>query len=134
MLDEENVSFRLIDGSLYTADGKTLLAFFPADPYAEEPQTECTVPDGVETIAAYAFAESSLTTVILPSSLKKIDAYAFADTNVENMTIPEGVTVDPAAFGDAAQEEESPDDSGEGEAPLEVGSVAREKNLFREAA
>lgn len=87
MLDEENTSYRLIDGSLYTADGKTLLAFFPADPYAEEPQTEFTVPDGVETIAAYAFAESSLTSVILPSSLKKIDAYAFADTNLEKMVI-----------------------------------------------
>ena len=133
MLDEENTSYRLIDGSLYTADGKTLLAFFPADPYAEEPQTECTVPDGVETIAAYAFAESSLTTVILPSSLKKIDAYAFADTNLENMVIPEGTAVDPAAFGDAGQEDHSSDDSGEGEVPLEVGSVAGEKNLFCEA-
>ena len=132
MLDEENTSYRLIDGSLYTADGKTLLAFFPADPYAEEPQTECTVPDGVETIAAYAFAELSLTTVILPSSLKKIEAYAFAFTGIENPEIPDGVTVDPTAFGDAGQEEPS-DDSGEGEAPLEVGSVAGEKNLFREA-
>ena len=132
MLDEENTSYRLIDGSLYTADGKTLVAFFPADPYVEKPQTEFTVPDGVETIAAYAFAESGLTTVSLPSSLKKIDAYAFADTNIENMVIPEGVTVDPTAFGDAGQEEESPDDSGEGEVPLEVGSVAGDKNLFRE--
>lgn len=132
MLNEENTSYRLIDGSLYTADGKTLMAFFPADPYAEEPQTECTVPDGVETIAAYAFAESRLTTVILPSSLKKIDAYAFADTYMENLAIPEGVTVDPAAFGDSTQEDNPPDDSGEGETPLEVGSVAGEKNLFRE--
>ncbi len=131
-LDEENTSYRLIDGSLYTPDGKTLLAFFSADPYAEEPQTECTVPDGVETIASYAFAESELTNVILPSSLKKIDAYAFAYTNIENMAIPEGVTVDPAAFGDPGQEDNTPEDSGEGEAPLEIGSVAGEKNLFRE--
>ncbi|MBQ1617453.1 MAG: leucine-rich repeat domain-containing protein, partial [Ruminococcus sp.] len=108
------------------------LAFFPADPYAEEPQTEYTVPDGVETIASYAFAESGLTNVILPSSLKKIDAYAFAYTNIENMAIPEGVTVDPAAFGDPGQEDNTPEDSGEGEAPLEIGSVAGEKNLFRE--
>lgn len=132
MLNEENTSYRLIDGSLCTADGKTLVAFFPADPYAEEPQTECTVPDGVETIAAYAFAESGLTTVILPSSLKKIDAYAFADTNIENMVIPEGTAVDPAAFGDSTQEDHSSDDSGESEVTLEVGSVAGEKNLFRE--
>ena len=132
MLDEENISYRLIDGSLYTADGKTLLAFFPADPYAEEPQTEFTVPDGVETVAAYAFAESSLTTVILPTSLKKIEGYAFAYTNIEKPVIPEGVTVDPAAFGDPEPQEEPSDDSGEGETPLEVGSVAGEKNLFHE--
>ena len=132
-LDEENTNYQLIDGSLYTADGKTLLAFFPADPYAEEPQTEFTVPDGVETIAAYALAESQLTTVILPSSVKRIDAYAFMDLNAENVVIPEGATVDPAAFGDSQQEEDgSSDDSGEGKVPLEVGSVAGDKNLFRE--
>ena len=132
MLDEENTNYQIIDGSLYTADGKTLLAFFPADPYAEEPQTAFTLPDGVETVAAYAFAESSLTTVILPTSLKKIEAYAFAYTNIEKPVIPEGVTVDPAAFGDPEPQEEPSDDSGEGETPLEVGSVAGEKNLFHE--
>ena len=38
-LDGENESYRIIDGSLYTGDGKTLLKYFPADHYTEEPQT-----------------------------------------------------------------------------------------------
>ena len=131
-LSEENRNYQLIDGSLYTADGKTLVAFFPADPYSEDPQTEFTVPDGVETIASYAIAETSLTTVTLPSSLKHINVYAFQSTQVENMTIPEEVEVDPAAFGNSEQDDESSDDSGDTEVTLEVGSVAGDKNLFRE--
>ncbi|MBQ3356130.1 MAG: leucine-rich repeat protein [Oscillospiraceae bacterium] len=133
MLDEENTNYQLIDGSLYTADGKTLLAYFPSDPYAEEPQTAFTVPDGVEVIASYALAESGLTAVDFPASLKKIEAYAFADTHLEDPQIPEGVETDPLAFAsphDAGGYD--PDVPGEETVPEIIGSVAGDKNLFRE--
>ena len=131
-LNEENRNYQLIDGSLYTADGKTLVAYFPSDPYAEEPQTEFTVPDGVETIAPYAIFETELTKVTLPSSLKRIEAYAFGGTNVENVAIPEGTAVDAKAFVDPGQESDTSHDSDEEELVLTPGSLAGDKNLFRE--
>ena len=134
-LDEENPNYTLIDGSLYTADGKTLLAFFPADPYAEEPQTAFAVPEGVEVIAAYALAESGLTSVTFPASLRRIEAYAFAETYLEDPEIPEGVEVAPDAFGAPGQsdDEPEPEEPGEETAPEVIGSVAGDRNLFREA-
>ena len=133
-LDEENPNYTLIDGSLYTRDGKTLLAFFPADPCAEEPQTAFAVPEGVEEIAPYALAESGLTSVTLPASLQRIGAYAFADTNLEDPEIPEGVEVDPDAFRAPGQsdDEPGPEEPGEETAPEIIGSVAGDRNLFRE--
>ncbi len=132
-LDEGNGSYKLIDGSLYTADGKTLLAYFPADPYAEEPQTEFAVPEGVERIAAYALAESGLTTVRFPASLRQIDAGAFAGTSLEDPDIPEGTTVDPAAFDRPEEETEpEPEEPDEETVPETLGSAAGEKSLFRE--
>lgn len=133
-LDGDNERYRLIDGSLYTSDGKTLVAYFPADPYSEDIQTEFTVPDGVETICAYAFAESGLTSISLPATLREIGAYAFEGVYTEDLTIPDGVAVDPLAFGDAEQggEEQSPDEPVEEAVPEVIGSVAGDRNLFRE--
>ena len=134
MLDEENPNYQLIDGSLYTKDGKTLLAYFPADPYAEEPQTAFAVPEGVEVIASCALAESGLNDLTLPASLRRIEAYAFADTYLEGLEIPETVEVDPDAFQAPGQEEwePEPEEPGEETAPEVIGSVAGDRNLFRE--
>lgn len=131
-LDEENANYKLIDGSLYTADGKTLLAYFTSDPYAEEPQTEFTIPEGVEVIASYALAESGLSTVVFPASLQRIDAYAFADTYLEDPQIPEHVEIDPDAFHAPGDDGYEPDEPGEETVPEVIGSVAGDKNLFRE--
>ena len=133
-LDEENPNYKLIDGSLYTKDGKTLLAFFPADPYAEEPQTAFSVPEGVEVIASCALAESGLTSLTLPASLRQIEAYAFADTGLENLEIPDGVEIDPDAFHTPGQKEwePEPEEPGEETAPEIIGSVAGDRKLFRE--
>ena len=134
MLDEENPNYTLIDGSLYTKDGKTLLAYFPSDPYAEDPQTEFAVPEGVEVIASCALAESGLNSVTFPASLQRIEAYAFADTDLEDPEIPEGVEVDPDAFHVPGQKEwePDPDEPSEETAPEVIGSVAGDRNLFRE--
>ena len=133
---EGNPAYVTADGALFTADGKTLLFWAPADPYAEVPQTDYTVPDGVETIASYAFASCPLTHIDLPDSLKEICAYAFANTDVQDMTIPEGVDVDPNAF-------RAPEDTEEiGAEPFAAAaangavvtteSVAGDKSLYRE--
>ena len=63
-------AYQVVNGSLYADGGKTLLVYFPEDPYAEAEQTQFTVPDGVEIIASYAFSRCSLTEVVLPGSLK----------------------------------------------------------------
>lgn len=136
-LGEGNGSFRLAEGSLYSADGKTLIAYFTQDPYAEEPQTVCVLPEGVETVGAFAFAGCELSDVVFPASLQRIEAHAFADTNLENLEIPQGVQVDPKAFLAPGQEEESqepgePEEPGEDPVPEIIGSVAGDKNLFRE--
>ena len=133
-VDEENPNYKLIDGSLYTKDGKTLLAFFQADPYAEEPQSEFAVPEGVEVIASCALAESGLSAVTLPASLRRIEAYAFADTGLEELEIPDGVELDPDAFRTPGQRdwEPEPEEPGEESIPEIIGSVAGDRNLFRE--
>lgn len=134
-LDEGNANYTVIDGSLYTADGKTLLAFFPADPYSEERQTEFTVPDGVEVIAAYALGESGLSSVTLPLSLQSVEAYAFSGMSEDSVAIPDGVNIDPNAFSVTWSEgsEGSAGDSGEdASAPDVIGSVAGDRDLFRD--
>ena len=69
-----NPNFRAVDGVLFTADGKTLIAF-PAAKKA----TKYAIPDGVETVGDNAFGFcTSLTSVKIPASVKKIGARAFA--------------------------------------------------------
>ena len=96
---DECENYQVTDGVLYGDGGRTLLAWFPADPYAEEPQESFTVPDGVEIIGAGAFFGSTLSTVILPESLKEIHSKAFIWTDIQQMKIPEGTVVAEDAFG-----------------------------------
>ncbi len=129
---EASKTYTVKNGALLTADGKTLLHWMPEDPYAEEPQTACTVPKGVETIESYAFATCPLTSIQLPDSLKEIKAYAFAETNVEDMAIPEGVNVDPKAFGDpeaSAQTLAAGDGAVSG--TVTTKSAAGDKSIYR---
>ena len=131
-LDEENKSYAMIDGSLYTGDGKTLIKYFPADPYAEEPQTEFTAADGVEIIASYAFDASGLSRIVLPETVKEVRAYAFMNTNLESVEIPEGASVDPEAFPSYEDEEYVPEEEREETVPETLGSIAGDKSIFRE--
>ena len=136
---EENPNFTLIDSSLYTADGKTLLCYLPVDPYAEEPVTDVVVPEGVETISGYAFSSDlSVSHVTLPDSVTTVRAYAFSDSAVSEVEIPEGANVDPDAFLHSAMEEPEEEEEEvpaqeESEVPETIGSVAGEKSLFNEA-
>ena len=68
-----NTAFKVVDGALYTADGKTLIAYAKGSS-----NTELTVLDGVTKIGKYAFSDcAALKSVILPESVKTIDEYAF---------------------------------------------------------
>ena len=88
-LGESNPSYKLIDGSLYTKDSKTLVLF---DPTSEVQSFD--IPNGVENISSGAFAYSSkLTQVTLPSTLKKIEDYAFyMCESLTEISIPDSVT------------------------------------------
>ena len=68
-----NTSFAVQKGVLFTADMKTLLAY----PIAKS-DTAYIVPEGVETIANYAFYKATnLKEITLPESLGKIEDQAF---------------------------------------------------------
>lgn len=100
----------LKEGVLYSQDETTLIAFFPMKMgmYDFE-ETEAattgtfTVPDGVTTIAPYAFYGSRLKKVILPESLQRIEHNAFTMSDVtEKMLVFNGsdsnVVIDAKAF------------------------------------
>lgn len=68
----ENPRFRSVDGVLFDAETKTLLAFPPGGP------ERCVVPNGVEQIAYCAFEFSPrLAEIVLPESVRSVGAYAF---------------------------------------------------------
>ena len=130
---EGDCLYQIADGSLYGDGGKTLLAWFPQDPYAEEAETSFTLPEGVERIEAYAFQGAPLETVVLPASLREIGERAFLDCEAELVGDLESVAVSPEAFGPADEPEQEPEEPGaEPHAPETIGSLAGEKNLFRE--
>ena len=68
----ENPRFRSVDGVLFDAETKTLLAFPPGG------SERCVVPNGVERIAYGAFEFSPrLAEIVLPASVRSVGAYAF---------------------------------------------------------
>ena len=67
-------NFRVVDGVLFSKDGKTLVAY-PRN----KAGTEYVVPDGVETLGKGAFScARALTSVALPPSLATVGDEAFA--------------------------------------------------------
>lgn len=118
-IDESNESYKVIDGSVYTYDGKTLLkygAFNRADDFkipetVEKIETgafnfsifltNLTIPDNVKVIEEGAFISAySLKKVVFEGSLEKIPAYSFGNsTSLEEIVFPEGLkTIDKDAF------------------------------------
>lgn len=60
--------------------------------YMPARMTKCTVPDGIERIAPYAFYSSSITEVRLPASLESVGKYAFADCDYLTTVLCSAVT------------------------------------------
>lgn len=69
-----NQSFSVVDGALYSKNGKILYA------YPAAKTGRFTVAEGTEEIACAAFLGSKITKVALPVSLRKIDEFAFYDS------------------------------------------------------
>lgn len=88
--DREDNNYKVIDGSLYTADGKTLIVYFPTElnedyEYEKTPEAEQKifhVPDGVTRIAPYAFFECGLEQIYLPSTVTEISDHAFTRSGI----------------------------------------------------
>ncbi len=60
---------------------------------------EVTVPDGIETIPAYAFAGLEITKVTFPNSLTKVENNAFYNANITEITFGTGLTDCNTGFG-----------------------------------
>lgn len=100
---EGNRHIQVIDGILYTKDGKTLMQCPPglaADTIV--------VPDGVETIGTTSFRNNqNVRKVVLPEGLETISSFAFEGAiALEEINIPSTCkTIDQWAFGKTALKE-----------------------------
>ena len=65
----ESRHFKLVEGVLYSKDGKTLVLY----PAGKEGSVY-TVKEGTEALGAYAFCATKLETIIFPEGFKRIDA------------------------------------------------------------
>ena len=130
--DREDNNYKVIDGSLYTADGKTLIVYFPTElneDYEYEKTSEAEqklfhVPDGVTRIAPYAFFECGLEQIYLPSTVTEISDHAFTRSGIApdlgkltdydgNEITPEteGITFGANAFDKWSLDQEEPAES-----------------------
>ena len=89
IVDENNVYYKSIDGSLYTKDGKTLIRYVP-----KENATTYVIPNGVTCIDVSAFSGcKALVEVTIPQSVTKIERGAFSGcTSLASIVIPNSVT------------------------------------------
>ena len=108
-LDENNETFTLIDGALYTKD-KRFIYLYPRVTESKKYDIiegcvavyggafygcdvkSVTFPENFLGIDAFAFCYSQLESVNLPNTIEIIYDQAFAGTKLSHITIPEGVT------------------------------------------
>ncbi len=96
-IDKNNPVYKSVDGVVFTKDGKTLFFYPPA-----KQDENYTVPQGIETICAYAFYHcKNLKTIQLPNQLKRIGNAAFCGSGITEINLPYGLTtVEDKAFLD----------------------------------
>lgn len=88
-----NKSYKAVNGTLYSANGKTFICY----PVGKSGNFE--VKKGVTKIAYSAFAESGLNDVVMPTTLKQIDDYAFERTDLKAIKCPNGMdTINEGVF------------------------------------
>ena len=92
-VDADNATYCDVDGVLYSKDKKTLLVM----PYGRRSQENMsvTIPEGVETIASYAFYKmSNITRLQTNAELQEIGNNAFQGcTSISSLTLTEGLKV-----------------------------------------
>ena len=72
-VSENNANYKVVDGVLFSEDGKDLVLY----PSALD-RKDYTIPEGVETICSYAFTYvNGLETVTFPSTVKEMEEQAF---------------------------------------------------------
>ncbi len=76
-VDNDNSNYMVIDGSLYSKDGKTLIKYA-----SEKASTSIIIPDSVTSIANYAFYQcASITRITISQNTKSIEWAAFEGCN-----------------------------------------------------
>lgn len=86
-VDEDNKTYKSIDGVVFTKDGKTLVTY----PNGKKDETY-TVPEGTETIGWESFCEQKFVkNVVIPEGVTKIDGWAFSGCGMETISIPESM-------------------------------------------
>ncbi len=68
-VDAENAIYESVDNCIITKADKTLILGCKSS----------IIPDGVKTIASYAFAKSTVAKIVIPKSVEVIEAFAFAE-------------------------------------------------------
>ncbi|MDO4544060.1 MAG: leucine-rich repeat protein [Clostridia bacterium] len=99
-VSEDNLYYKAVDGVLFTKDGKTLVSY----PKGRAIKSY-TVPDGTETIGAYAFSDcNNLIEIEMGDSVETISSCAFESCkNLARITIGNGVTsIGHSTFRDCA--------------------------------
>lgn len=88
-VNEENISFKSLEGILFSADNIELICY-----PAAKSNMEYTIPDGVEKISSGAFYEAiNLRKIVLPSGITLIDGKAFWKcSSLSEINIPDTVT------------------------------------------
>ena len=85
---EEGYShYKIIDGVLFSPDGKELMC------YPQSRKDTCyTVPDGVEIIGGYSFYKSYLSGITIHDGVEHINDYAFYEcTNLKKINLPDNL-------------------------------------------
>ena len=88
-VEDGNQNYKDVDGNLYSKDGKTLIQYAIANT-----ATTFAVPEGVETISAYAFANSeTLAQITIPTTVTTVEEGAFSGVSkLSSIVIPNSVT------------------------------------------
>lgn len=89
-IDENNKNYTSRDGIVFSKDMTEIIAY----PSLKEDTTSYSIPDGVKTVAPYAFKTCWLLNEIkIPDSVVEVGDYAFeSTTNLTDIVIPNSVT------------------------------------------
>ncbi|MGN1201931.1 MAG: leucine-rich repeat protein, partial [Eubacterium sp.] len=88
-VDADNKYYTSQGGAVFNADMTEIIAY----PAHKDDETAYSIPDGIVSIAPYAFSNCyALQSISLPQSIETIGDYAFENMNMTDITIPDSVT------------------------------------------